>query len=261
MMLLVGCGQSESTKPESEQEGSPTESKENQATEKKSVNEEKQEDLPSEEKNSNPEESNNQSSKDNKAEEPKQVDNPESIQVLVNKRNLLPEGYEPPDLVKPDVPFYFDEDLPKRYMREEAAAALEELFKATQAVNLNLVAASGFRSYERQERIYQANVEKMGQEAADKVSAFPGASEHQTGLAIDVTSPQMGYGLDEAFGQTPEGEWLAKHAYKYGFIIRYPEGRTKETGYQYEPWHLRYIGEKAAKEIHQEELILEEYLQ
>lgn len=261
LLFLTACAQSDTsdTNPEDNSAGSSTEQRESSNEEVSDSAEENPEEKAEEESEA---EGSQEKESEEKAseEEPVQVGNPEDILVLVNKSHLLPEGYEPPDLVKPDVPFYFEEDIPKRYMREEAANALEELFKAAQKEKLNLVAASGYRSYERQERIYKANVEKMGQEEADKVSAFPGASEHQTGLAIDVTSPEMGYGLDEAFGDTEEGKWLADHAYKYGFIIRYPEGRTEDTGYNYEPWHLRYVGEEAAGEIHEKELILEEYV-
>lgn len=264
MFFLAGCGQSETRPPvdESQQQEEPEEQKieteeksekaENEPEEenkevKKNQDKEKQEKTP-EEKPAVPD-----------SKEPEQVENPESILVLVNKNNLLPSEYEPSDLVKPDVPFYFEEDLPKRYMREEAAKALEKLFEASEAEGLNLVAASGYRAYARQKQLYEGYVEQMGQEAADKVSAFPGASEHQTGLAMDVTSPEMGYGLAESFGETKEGKWLADNAYKYGFIIRYPEGRTADTGYSYEPWHIRYIGKEAAGEIYKKGWIFEEY--
>ena len=89
---------------------------------------------------------------------------------------------------------------------------------------------------------------------------MPGSSEHQTGLTIDVSAQSVSYRLDQSFGDTKEGKWLAKHCHEYGFIIRYPEGKTHITGYDYEPWHLRYVGVDTAKEITGSGLTLEEYL-
>lgn len=187
------------------------------------------------------------------------VGEPKSMEVVVNKQRKLPKGYTPPDLIVPDVPFYFDEFLPKKQMREEAAHALEELFAAANQDGQDIVAASGYRSYERQKNIYERNVEMYGKEEANTFSARPGTSEHQTGLAMDVTSAQMSFKLDQSFRQTGEGEWLAKNAYKYGFIIRYPKGKQSITGYTYEPWHLRYVGKNVAQEIHNQEITLEEF--
>lgn len=186
--------------------------------------------------------------------------NPYEILVLVNKEHALPEDFLPEDLVIPDIPFPFTEDLPKKQMRKVAATAMEEMFEAAVQEGLELFAQSGFRSFERQEAIFAANVEKNGEEAANKYSARPGESEHQTGLTMDVTNADVGFDLVIEFGETPEGQWLEKHASEYGFIIRYPEGKEDITGYQYEPWHLRYVGEQAAKEITEKNLTLEEYL-
>ncbi|WP_337192750.1 M15 family metallopeptidase [Halobacillus halophilus] len=188
-----------------------------------------------------------------------EVGNPESVEVVVNKQRKLPEGYTPPDLTVPDVPFSFEEDHPKKQLRQEAADALEELFERSDQEGMDLVAASGYRSYERQEAIYERNVEVYGKEETDTFSASPGTSEHQTGLAMDVTSAEMAFKLTQAFGDTPEGEWLADHAYEYGFIIRYPEGDNNITGYKYEPWHLRYVGKEAAAEVHEQQVTLEEF--
>ncbi|MBM7551124.1 M15 family metallopeptidase [Thalassobacillus pellis] len=187
------------------------------------------------------------------------VEEPNSFQVVVNKNRKLPDGFVPKNLVVPDVPFYFDEFHPKKQMRKEAAKALEELFQGARQAGLELVGASGYRSYERQKSIYQNNVKTRGQEWANQFSAKPGTSEHQTGLAMDVTSAQMAFKLEQSFSQTAEGEWLAKHAYEYGFVIRYPKGKSDITGYSYEPWHLRYVGKETAEEIHQQEKTLEEF--
>lgn len=190
----------------------------------------------------------------------KVVSNPDDILVLVNKQNALPEDYEPSDLVAPDIPFSFEEDIPKRYVRKVAAEALEELFTAAKEEQLELLGASGYRSYQRQNAIFTSNVAKKGEEEARKVSAVPGQSEHQTGLTMDVTSRFVGYDVIEEFAETKEGIWLKDNAHKYGFIIRYPKGKEDITGYSYEPWHIRYVGKEAATVIYENGYTFEEYL-
>ncbi|AOZ92445.1 M15 family metallopeptidase [Paenibacillus crassostreae] len=187
------------------------------------------------------------------------VTNPEAITVIVNKQRGLPEGYEPKDLVEPNVPFSFDGPHEKRMMRKEAAEALEELFAGAEADGIELRAVSGYRSYDRQKVIYETNVRNRGEEAASRVSSTPGNSEHQTGLAMDVSSPSVGNVLEESFGQTVEGKWLAEHASEYGFVIRYLEGAEDRTGYVYEPWHIRYIGTDIAPDLADSVLTVEEY--
>lgn len=187
------------------------------------------------------------------------VMNEDSMTVIVNKDRSLPEGYEPDDLVEPDVPFSFDEPHEKRKMRKEAAEALEKLFAAAEADGIELRAVSGYRSYDRQKSVYESHVATKGEEEASRISAVPGTSEHQTGLTIDVSSPSVGNMLEQAFGETEEGKWLAENAPKYGFIIRYLQGREDITGYVYEPWHIRYVGEDLAPDIAESGLTLEEY--
>jgi zinc D-Ala-D-Ala carboxypeptidase len=188
--------------------------------------------------------------------------NPENILSLVNKENNLPANYKPKDLVIPNVPFTFTEqNVDKRFMRAEAAKALEKMFSAAKQARVNLVAASGFRSYERQQSLFTQEVEKAGKEKAIHAVAMPGQSEHQTGLAMDITSPSVKNEITIAFGETREGKWVAEHAHEFGFIIRYPKGKEQITGYQYEPWHIRYVGKKAAKVIFEHGLTLEEYFQ
>ncbi|GAA0419982.1 hypothetical protein GCM10008934_08380 [Virgibacillus salarius] len=186
--------------------------------------------------------------------------NPYEQLALVNKEHALPEDYIPEDLVIPDVRFPFTEDLPKKQMREIAASSLEKLFHAADKAGLDLFAQSGYRSYDRQVSIFTANVNEHGEEAANNFSARPGESEHQTGLTMDVTSPDVNYQLIIEFGETDEGKWLKEHAAHFGFIIRYPEGKEAITHYQYEPWHIRYVGKKAAEDIMNNDLTLEEYL-
>ncbi|UJL46895.1 D-alanyl-D-alanine carboxypeptidase family protein [Virgibacillus sp. NKC19-16] len=193
-------------------------------------------------------------------EETNVLANPYDQLALVNKQNALPSDYDPDDLVVPDVRFPFTEDLPKKQMRKVAADALEELFQAADEAGLDLVAQSGYRSYGRQDAIFASNASQHGEEAANQFSAQPGESEHQTGLTMDVTTPSINNELTTEFGDTDEGKWIEEHAANYGFIIRYPEGKEEITEYQYEPWHLRYVGEKSAQEIMSEEITLEEYL-
>lgn len=188
------------------------------------------------------------------------IANPYDQLALVNKEHALPEDYIPEDLVIPDVPFPFTEELPKMQMREIAAEALEEMFQAADEAGLDLYAQSGYRSFERQDVIFTMNAEKDGEEEANQYSARPGESEHQTGLTMDVTSPDVNYELVEEFGETDEGKWVEENAASYGFIIRYPKGKEDITQYQYEPWHLRYVGKKAAEKMMSEGMTLEEYL-
>ncbi|UOQ46782.1 M15 family metallopeptidase [Gracilibacillus caseinilyticus] len=187
------------------------------------------------------------------------VENPASVSIVVNKQRKLPDGYEPPDLVEADVSYYAPEGDPKRLIRQEAAGALESLFAAAKQEGLELVAVSGYRSYQRQKVIYENNVAANGQEHADKFSAKPGTSEHQTGLAMDVASAALVSVLEQSFIETDEGQWLEDHAHEHGFIIRYPEGKEDITGYSYEPWHLRYVGKDIASEIYEAQSTLEEY--
>lgn len=186
---------------------------------------------------------------------------PDSITVLVNHEYLLPEEYIPPDLVKPNVSFSYYGIYEKSYMRKIAATALEELFAAAAQKGHYLKAVSAYRSYLRQKQIYDRNVAVKGKKQADSVSAMPGSSEHQTGLTIDVSCSRIGCALEETFGETEEGKWLADNCHKYGFIIRYPEDKSDITGYSYEPWHIRYVGKNLAKYLHKKDLTLEEYYQ
>lgn len=230
---------------------------------KKEVEEKAEPALNSEEKQSDDSETEKQQSETNKEQKGKDglivVNDPKSAQVVVNKQRKLPDGYIPPDLTIPEVPFYFDEDLPKKQLREEAAKMLEEMFASAKKEGIEIVAASGYRSYERQKKIYEGYVAEYGEEKANTFSAKPGTSEHQTGLAMDVTSAKMSFQLDQSFRQTEEGEWLANHAHEYGFVIRYPKGKDDITGYTYEPWHLRYVGKDIATEIHSQSSTLEEF--
>lgn len=189
------------------------------------------------------------------------VSNPDSMLVLVNKNYALNEDYEPSDLVLPNVLSTDYNQNQNIYLRKEAAMYLEQLFYAAQnEAGLTLLARSGYRSYQTQISLYDRYVSQNGTEKADTFSARAGHSEHQTGLAMDVTADSVNRQLVTDFGLTPEGIWLKENAHRFGYIIRYLEGREDETGYQYEPWHIRYVGVEAATEIYENNWILEQYL-
>lgn len=155
--------------------------------------------------------------------------------LIVNKTYPLPQNYNPG-------------------VNPEAKAALDKMFAAAKAEqNLKMWVCSGFRSYTVQKNLYNSYVRRDGAKAADRYSARPGYSEHQTGLAFDINY------ADYRFKNTAEAKWLAANAYKYGFILRYPEGKESITGYMYEPWHYRYVGVESAKKIFDSGLTLEEY--
>ena len=123
--------------------------------------------------------------------------------------------------------------------------AFNKMQAAAKLDGINIYIASGFRSYRTQNRLYNNYVARDGKAKADTYSARPGHSEHQSGLAFDICSHDLD-GQDACinsnFDNTDQAKWLAQNAYKYGFILRYPKGKTNETGYKYESWHFRYVG-------------------
>lgn len=173
---------------------------------------------------------------------------PSSLTVCVNRKSTLSSDYKPTDLVLPDVRAVNSSN--RLYMRKEAASALEELFKAAEDENYYLYAVSGYRSYSYQKSIYNPY---------SGYSAPAGASEHQLGLAMDITLAKYNGTLSVDFGNTKEGKWIKENAHKYGFIIRYLQGKEDITGYNYEPWHLRYLGVDLATELYEKNITLEEY--
>jgi zinc D-Ala-D-Ala carboxypeptidase len=143
----------------------------------------------------------------------------------------------------------------------EATKALENMLSDGKDAGYDYVPFSGFRSYEYQTTLYNRYVNRDGKEAADRYSARPGHSEHQTGLAWDIGEKgQEDLWLTDEFGETKAGKWLMNNAHKYGFILRFPEGKEHITGFMYESWHYRYVGVKHAETIHEQNVTLEEYL-
>lgn len=185
---------------------------------------------------------------------------PTSYTVLVNKEYPMPKDYVPQDLTIPNVSYSYSGIYEKSYMRSVAASAIEKMFaEAKKKEKFELKVVSAYRSYSRQKAIYENNVNMRGEEETMMVSAPPGCSEHQTGLAVDVSSDTVKYTLEESFALSPEGKWIAKNCHNFGFIIRYPKGKSNITGYSYEPWHLRYVGVNLATYIHKKKITLEEY--
>ena len=144
-------------------------------------------------------------------------------------------------------------------MRPEAAGPMQQLLDAAGSAGNPMIIVSSYRSYQTQVSTYQYWVDTQGQAQADRESARPGHSEHQTGLAADLGNPDGSCRLLACFGTGAGGKWLAAHAYEYGFIIRYPEGLESETGYIWEPWHVRYVGVDVATAIKNSGKTMDQY--
>ncbi|EQJ17380.1 D-alanyl-D-alanine carboxypeptidase family protein [Clostridioides difficile P68] len=153
--------------------------------------------------------------------------------------------------------------LPKDYSPQESSEARDAFYKMNkdaQKSGLNLKAFSTYRSYEYQDRLFKSYVKEHGEKEANRFSAKPGESEHQTGLAFDIGGDDQSCWANKKFNNTKEAKWLYENAYKYGFILRYPEGKEDITGYMYESWHYRYVGTEHSKNFAMNNLTLEEYL-
>lgn len=186
------------------------------------------------------------------------LDDPASLWLIVNKQRPMPSAYVPANLRQPNVKVRASGSS-EMLLRDDAATAVEELTTAAGAQGINLMLVSGYRSYGQQQSVYNRNVASEGQVSADKTSARPGHSEHQTGLAADLGTTTGLCELETCFGQTPEGRWLADKAHIYGYVIRYPENKQNIVGYTYEPWHLRYVGKDLATEVRKSGLTLEQF--
>lgn len=161
--------------------------------------------------------------------------------LVVNKKHRLPSSYNPGE-------------------NKQARKAVNAMTAKAKKANIRLTAFSTFRSYDRQRVLYNNYVASHGKKQADRFSARPGYSEHQTGLAFDIGGANSKHWAEDSFANTKEAKWLTKHAHEFGFIIRYPKGKEKVTGYQYEPWHLRYLGSTNAKKVKKSGKTIEEYL-
>ncbi len=178
--------------------------------------------------------------------------NLQTSQVLVNKYHYLEKDYIPNNLTE----IYEGYSKPGMYLVEEAANAYKEMAKNIEKEGMRIRVISSYRSYKYQKNLYERYEKQDGKREADKYSARPGFSEHQTGLVIDIDNEILSY---EDFGKTEEFQWMEKNAHKYGFILRYPQNKEFITGYTYEAWHYRYVGKKLATYIKKHNITLDEY--
>lgn len=174
--------------------------------------------------------------------------------TLTNQSSLLSSDYVPEDLV----------DITARcavkgQMRKEANEALSQLFDGAELDGYKLYVKSSYRSYRTQKTMYQTRLEKMGRD--DGYVAYPGSSDHQTGLGVDVLNYAWTKkdGMNAQFALTEEAQWMKEHCFEYGFVIRYAEDKEEATGIRFEPWHLRYVGKEAARYMTESNLCLEEF--
>ncbi len=177
---------------------------------------------------------------------------PYELSVLVNKYNQLPSGFAQQNLVNMN-PSYTIRDGKQYLLHSTAYEKYVQMAEAAKKEGRSLKVVSAYRTEDFQRRLYNKNLRASGKINADRYSARPGFSEHQTGLAVDINSTS-GY-----FEYTAEFKWMQAHAHEYGFILRYPKGKEWITGYAYEPWHCRYVGVDAATIIHNEGITYEQY--
>jgi D-alanyl-D-alanine carboxypeptidase len=196
------------------------------------------------------------SSKSNKTSSPGfdksrySIDDPASLWVVVNKQRPLPGNFIPGNLIAAGN---------GEFLRRDAAQSLSKLIAAADTDGVYLRVVSGYRSYNNQQSTYNSYINSDSRQNVDNYSARAGHSEHQTGLAADLGNSDGYCDLDVCFAGTAGGQWLAENARQFGFIIRYQKGKESITGYQPEPWHLRYVGKGLAKEIKSSGLAMEEF--
>lgn len=182
--------------------------------------------------------------------------------ILINSQNPLSKNYVPSDLVRPEIPFAEEENgsnFDKFLLRRAASDAITSLFTYGKSQGIFLYGISGYRSYLRQKELYAASLSRQEHGEKESYVAPPGCSEHQSGLAMDISIPELQFELTESFSNTKEGKFLAKFAPLYGFIIRYPKGVENITGYAYEPWHIRFVTKPVAVFLSKTHITLEEY--
>ncbi len=184
----------------------------------------------------------------------------DSLAILVNLYTGVEKDYVPDNLTVSDQIYYLhDSGSTVNYLRDCVTNALESMILAAKEDGITLYECSGYRPYSMQERLYNNAVSLLGSDQQD--TAKPGHSEHQTGLAVDLMWPSFTGGLTTDMKNSEEYEWLQENSYRYGFVLRYPEGCTDITGYLFEPWHYRYIGVELATEFHESGMsTLDEFL-
>ena len=187
-----------------------------------------------------------------------EIKNPDELLTLVKQGFYLSADYEPDDLVEPEEE-YVAPDCGNRMLRKDAYEAMVKMIKAAEKEDLHLLLNSGYRSYAEQTKIYNETEAKYGGAYAAEYVAKPGASEHQTGLGLDMTSQSVVDGKRLVFSDTAEYKWVLANCQKYGFVIRFEEGTDNITGISHEPWHLRYVGEDVARDMTEHGWTFEEY--
>lgn len=187
--------------------------------------------------------------------------NPASLWVVVNKQRPISADYVPVDLTLPPVLTRADKTQEEQSVRQVIVKPLYEMFAEAQKNGLSPMVSSGYRSATLQKAYFDGYVQQGGIDYARSFSALSGTSEHQTGLAVDIsTSDKRCYLEADCFISLLESQWLAQHAYQFGFILRYPNGKEGITGYHYEPWHYRYVGKDLADALFKSGLTLDEAL-
>ncbi len=181
----------------------------------------------------------------------------DSIWTLVSKTRPISTNYVPTVSI-PNVATNTSKSDYEQSVRTDISSQIESLFKAASNDGYPLMIGSGYRPSTLQEYYYNSAVNAYGEEEANRSTAKPGQSEHQTGLAVDISPVSRECYIETCFSETPEGIWLAENSYKYGFILRYPSGKEAITGYEYEPWHFRYVGVDLATAIYESGLTLDE---
>ena len=184
------------------------------------------------------------------------------IDILVNKKNLLPRNYCPKNLVVTDqnennFHKYKDPNL-KPMVRADIYPYIQLMINDAKRDGVEFIIDSGYRSYNYQQVLLDNLIKEKGAEAYTLI-ALPGSSEHQTGLAIDIAYYHNGVYDDNVKGEDKEAIWLANNSYKYGIILRYPKDKENITGFQYEPWHFRFVGLKLAEKLYKTNMTLDEY--
>ena len=179
------------------------------------------------------------------------VENPDDVTVLVNKLHEIPEGWKPDDLEKVI-------DCSQK-LRHEANEAYTRFYQAAKVKGIDIYTISGYREPETQELYWNNVVKVSGEEHAIQYNAYPRRSEHELGLCVDVSYTTEGDRLSEKVADSALGKFIESDAYQYGFILRYPKDKVRITGYNYEPWHIRYVGVELATQLHNENKTLEEY--
>jgi zinc D-Ala-D-Ala carboxypeptidase len=175
--------------------------------------------------------------------------------IVIDTTRALPRDFAPDDLVEVTAAGFTQLDRVRQFVIPDLAL----LRQAAEANGTPIVVISAYRSFAYQEGLFRSEVERVGESRAAAAVARPGHSEHQLGTALDVLNPEAG-ALSAAFADTPAGQWIATHAHEYGFVISYPAGAQDRSCYEYEPWHLRYVGRDIAAKIHESGLPPREWL-